>query len=185
VGTSLRWGMLGALAAGVGALLWAVKSVAILVTGDQPPMLYELAPACFAVGVLLLALDLPVAVEGTHRSRLPGIALGGAATAAGVLGAGAEVAGQSTASGALLGACVAAASAAAAVCARPWPWRAQPGAEVLAVRRAAVGTALVLLPAFVLMGVLASFGERLIEVGLLVVAASWGWLAACLQRAAR
>lgn len=185
MGTSLRWGRLGALAAGVGALLWAVKSVAILVTGEQPPMLYELAPACFAAGVLLLALELPVAVRGTRRSRLPGVVLGGAATAVGVLGAGAEVAGQPAASGALLGACVAAASAAAVVCARPWPWRARPGHEVLAVRRAAVGTALVLLPAFVLMGVLAPFGERLIEVGLLAVAASWGWLAVCLQRAAQ
>ncbi len=39
----------------IGALLWAYKAIAILVTGDQPALVFEIAPIFFAIGLLELA----------------------------------------------------------------------------------------------------------------------------------
>lgn len=43
---------LGGLAAVVGGLLWVVKGGAILLTGQQPPVVFEAALPLFAVGLL-------------------------------------------------------------------------------------------------------------------------------------
>jgi len=43
---------LGGLAATVGGLLWVVKGGAILLTGQQPPVVFEAAMPLFAVGLL-------------------------------------------------------------------------------------------------------------------------------------
>ena len=39
----------------IGALLWAYKAIAILATGDQPALVFEIAPIFFAVGLVDLA----------------------------------------------------------------------------------------------------------------------------------
>ncbi len=43
---------LGGLAATVGGLLWVVKGGAILLTGQQPPVVFEAALPLFAVGLV-------------------------------------------------------------------------------------------------------------------------------------
>jgi hypothetical protein len=43
---------LGGLAAIVGGLMWVVKGGAILLTGEQPPVVFEAAMPLFAVGLL-------------------------------------------------------------------------------------------------------------------------------------
>ena len=52
--------MISAIAALVGGLAFVVKAVAILATGDQPPLLFELAPVFVAValyGLLIYVVD--------------------------------------------------------------------------------------------------------------------------------
>jgi hypothetical protein len=47
----------GGLAAVAGGALWGVKSLNILLTGDQPPLVFELAPPLFGLAVTALAVD--------------------------------------------------------------------------------------------------------------------------------
>lgn len=43
---------IGGIAAALGGLFWMVKAAAILITGDQPPVLFESASILFALGIL-------------------------------------------------------------------------------------------------------------------------------------
>lgn len=43
---------LGGFAAIAGGLFWIVKAAAILVTGNQPPVLFEIAPLFFSLGII-------------------------------------------------------------------------------------------------------------------------------------
>lgn len=49
----------GGIAAVAAGTCWAVKAVAILLTGRQPALLFELAPLLMALAVLALAWQLP------------------------------------------------------------------------------------------------------------------------------
>ena len=66
-----------ALAAGV---CWAAKGAAILATGNQPSLLFEVAPVLMAVAVLVLAQQLP-----PGRPRTTGTGVAAAALLAGLV----------------------------------------------------------------------------------------------------
>ena len=61
---------LGGVAAIVGGLLWIIKGGAILLSGDQPRYVFEVAPLCFAAG--LLGLHGGLAGRGGLPGRLGG-----------------------------------------------------------------------------------------------------------------
>ena len=61
---------LGGVAAIVGGLLWIIKGGAILLSGDQPRYVFEVAPLCFASG--LLGLHAGLAGRGGLPARLGG-----------------------------------------------------------------------------------------------------------------
>jgi hypothetical protein len=157
---SRPWGALSGAAILFGASLMAVKSLAILASGVQPPLLFEAAPAFLGIGVLLLspALDL----HGTRRWIVA--VLGLIATVVGFVAAATEIAGE--VSGAALGISTLAAVTGAVVTG----WR--PRGDVR--RRALVVVGLVVIPAMLIGGMLSEIDERLLEVGLLAYAGAWG-----------
>lgn len=56
--SSSRLARLGGLAAVIGGLMWVVKGASILLTGNQPPFIFEAAMPLFAVGVVGLGARL-------------------------------------------------------------------------------------------------------------------------------
>ena len=68
--TNKSWRWIGGWAAIVGAMCWVVKGGLILLTGNQPPLLFEIAPAFFAVAIV----GMVDCVNG--RSRLAQIGVG-------------------------------------------------------------------------------------------------------------
>jgi hypothetical protein len=151
---------LGGLAAMAGGLMWVVKGGAILLTGQQPPVLFEAAMPLFAVGLL-----------GLH-ARLDG--RGGALGNAGVLVAYAALASAAIAVMAPLAPFLAVAGfgpfvglvllGSATLQARVFlpPWSALPLAMGL-------GGPLLILAG----GGLAVISERLLEIPIVLVGLSW------------
>jgi hypothetical protein len=156
-----RWSVFSGLALLIGATLIAVKSVAILATGDQPPLLFEISPFFLALGVLGLAPAL--ALTGARRRVVP------------VLGAfslvGAVVAVVTELTGEVLGAALAAGTLAAIAGTLVSGWR--PGGDQ--AKRALVLIAVAVIPTMLIGGVLSAINERLLEVGLLGYALVWAW----------
>jgi hypothetical protein len=161
-GLAARLARLGGVAAFVGGLAWTLKGVVILAGGDQPPWLFEAAPALFGLGLLGVAFgEMP-------RGRRRGFALGLSAVA--ILGGLAAV--VSDLVGEVAGAALAISSVALLLglltLGRNGRWPA-PLAWC-------VGLAMV--PALVVGGALSAIDERLLELPLVCLGVGWmavGW----------
>lgn len=173
---------LGALAAIVGGLAWVVKGSAILMTGDQPPVAFELGPPLFALGLL----GLYAALGGVDARAKAGA---GAAVLAMALMLGAGVARAADPTLAPDGeefALLSAVQMAAALCllaalvllglagrrARHGGWTAVP-----------LWMGLFFLPALLAGGALSAIHERLLEIPLVLFAIAWIWLGSTMWRA--
>lgn len=161
----------GGLSALVGASLWAVKSATILLTGYQPPLSFEAAPALFAFTVASMA--------SVHATRLSRAALvtGGFACIAGIVAVGRELTGDSSDAAltlAMLGVILGLTMVGEAT-------RRESGSPGRAGRLAfALGLATI--PALAVGGLLSAINERLLEVPLFVLACTWSWLGSLMLR---
>ena len=152
---------MGGLAAVVGGLMWIVKGASILLTGDQPPFIFEAAMPLLAVGVAGLGARL-----GERRRPLgtAGVVVAFVAAASAVvalltgLAPFMVIAGFGPFLGLIL---VGGATLQARIF--PSPWSALPLVIGLG------GPVLVILAG----GVLALINERLLEVPLVMVGAAW------------
>ncbi len=142
------------------AALIATKCLAILVTGDQPPLLFEISPLFLGLGVLPLALALELG--GSRRWVVP--ALGMISLLAGAGAAVTELVGE------VFGPAIATATLAALGGAVVSGWH--PGGDRR--KRALILVALSAVPALMIGGLLSEINERLLEIGLLGYAAAWG-----------
>ena len=153
-----------------GAGFFTVKSVGILATGGQVPYLFELAPALLG----LCVLTLPGALGMTGGRASVTAMIGGmviAVTLAAVL---ADLVGEVFGPG--LGVAMLGVSAGALIAGwDPKDW----------TDRALLVAAVAPFPALALGGALETIDERLLEIGLLLVAAAWVWVGVALLRAPR
>ncbi len=156
---------LAGAAALLGGVAWTVKGIAILASGAQPPLLFEVAPALFGTALALLATDL-------ERRRAPVGALGAAAAVAGLVALATEIVGE------VWGPAILISSVALLVGQLLIPPRGS------LCHRLAFTIGAVTLPALALGGLLAERDERLLEVPLVALALMWVWLGiALLERA--
>ena len=158
------WLIIGGVAALVGGFAWTVKGLVILAGGDQPPFLFEVAPALFGIGLLSMAhTALP-----PSRRRTVVMGFAGIAIIADVVAVVTEVVGD------VAGAAIATSSLALVV------------GLVTLDRRSGwpislawwIGVAM--LPAVFVGGMLSEIDERLLEVPLVVLGVAWivvGWAA--------
>jgi hypothetical protein len=160
----------GGLAAVAGGALWTVKSLSILLTGDQPPLVFELAPPLFGLVVVALAVD------RRHGSRASwALALGCVAVVAGSAAVLSDLAGE------LWGPAIALATIAVLV-----------GLILLgmvsgrrpigSVEWVALAIGVMTVPALLVGGALSLIDERLLEVPLLLLAGMWIWLGGLMLR---
>ncbi len=157
---SRPWGALSGSALLIGAALIAVKCVTILITGNQPPLLFEISPMFLGLGVLLLAPALDL--EGSKRWIVS--AFGLTSLIAGVGAAATEIAGE------VFGPAIATATLAAIGGAVVSGWHPRGDTR----KRALVLVGLSVVPTLVVGGILSGINERLLEIGLLGYAAVWG-----------
>jgi hypothetical protein len=157
------WAMrvIPAVGASIGGLSWIIKASMILATGNQPPLLWEIAPIFFAIalyGLLVYAVD---PMGSLLIMAKAGIAL---VIAAGVVGV--ALGSDGLEGGALLGVLILLVGLGFPLMRRRrWDgaWRFLP-----------VALGLGLIPAFAIGGLLeAAFGERYLELPLVVVGAGW------------
>jgi hypothetical protein len=161
-GRAVRLARLGGVAAFLGGLAWAAKGVVILAGGDQPPLLFELAPALFGVGLLSVAYS----TMSPGRRRTVSLGFATVATVAGVAALVSDLVGE-VAGGALAISSVALLIGLLTL-ARNGRWPAPLAWWI--------GVALV--PAFLVGGVLSEIAEGLLEIPLVCVGIAWmtvGW----------
>jgi hypothetical protein len=152
----------GGAAALIGGVAWLVKGLTILIGADQPPLLFEVAPMLFGLGLVSVAHS--TMPPSPRRTAVFGCA--GVATSAGMVALVSELVGE------VVGAALAISSLTLLVGlltvgrARPWPgplawW---------------IGVAMV--PALIVGGLLSEIDERLLELPLICLALAWmvvGW----------
>lgn len=169
----MTWTRLGGVAAVLGGLAWSVKGIIILAGGDQPPLLFEVAPALF--GIALLSIAHSAMPKGRRRTAAMGFAV--VSIGAGVVAVVTDVVGE--VAGAALGA-----SSLALVVGLVILDRHQPSPTSLAWW---IGVAM--LPAVVFAGGLLSIiDERLLEVPLVCLGVAWmfvGWAGLGLRDSSR
>lgn len=156
----------GAIAALVAGALWVVKSASILLSGYQPPLVFEVAVPLF--GVPLVALASAGRQDWRHRLAQ---ALGGVAVVTGCAALASDLAGE-------VWHVVLAASAVAQVVGLVVVGLADrrvPGG-LGAAGRTALLIGLVTIPAQAVGGLLELVDERLLEVGTLFLGCLWVWL---------
>ena len=147
--------------------MWAVKGIAILATGDQPPFAFEVAPPLFALG--LVGLHARLGSRG-DRAAKAGVALACAAAAFFVAGMGArslelDVAFVVTTLATSL--CILAALVLLGVAARRGRAIAGPA------RHVPLAMGVLAVPALLVGGLLAELDERLLEIPLVLLAGAW------------
>lgn len=164
------WG----IAAAIGGLLWATKSVAILATGLQPDYIFELAPSLLALASL--GLVLAWYREGSGTRFHVGLATL-AVVAAGTASLSYALTGDDEG---LFGPAMMIATLSMIVIlfwvGRPL-WRTRDGGLWRAIPYPLAWSFVIALP---LGGLLAALNERLLEIPLLVISIEWIWLGAAL-----
>ena len=155
------------MAALTGAAFLVIKSLGILVTGEQVPFLFEAAPTCLG----LCVLTLPGALGLTGRRATLTAVIGGMSVAVAVAALLADVTDEVWGVG--LGLAMLGVSAGCLVAAwDPADW----------TDRALLVAAVAPFPATALGGALEPIDERLLETGLLLIAAAWAWVGVMLLR---
>lgn len=158
----MTWIRIGGVAALLGGSAWSVKSLVILAGGDQPPLMFEVAPALFGIALLSIAHSaMPI---GRRRTAAMGLAVVS-------IGAG-FVAGVTEVVGEVAGAAIAASSLALVVGLVTLD-RHQPPPTRLGWW---IGVAM--LPAVFVGGMLSEIDERLLELPLVCLGVAWlfvGW----------
>jgi len=174
--SSGRLARVGGLAAILGGLTWVVKSVGILITGEQPPIVFELGPPLFALGLI----GLHARLEGRGgRAAEAGLVLACVtialslvmllawAFARELLPAGEDeftpislvIAGASLS---LVAALVLLGAATRRVQAFPTPWKTLP-----------LAMGILIVPGIAIGGILSQLNERLLEIPLVAFALAW------------
>jgi len=151
------------------SVAWLVKGAAILAFGEQPPLLFEIAPVFF--GASLLGLGLTLTQRAGRRHAV--VALGSISLLAGAVSGASELAGS------LLDVSILVASLSLlvglVVLGRHAPSRAHRLGWIIGVS---------MIPAGFVGGVLSEWDERLLEVPLVGLSVLWIWLGWALVRPA-
>ena len=159
------------LAAIAGGSCWVVKSTVILATGDQPPLLFGLAPLLFAVGVLGLWMRVGAArgIPAAAGVLLAGVGALASVVALIVTSGGTEVTSAQEFSPPIFLSFVATLLALLLVGIDTWRNRSlRPNWHMLAV-----WLFVSFFPLLVIGGLLETVNERLLEVPLLVLGFGW------------
>lgn len=154
-----RSGVWGGASLLAGSTLIAIKCIAILLTGDQPPVIFEVSPLFLGLGMLLAAKALELG--RVRRGAVQG--LGAVALVAGAVSGVTEMVGRT------FDPAIGSATLAAILAAIVGGWR--PRGDMR--KRALLLVGLTVVPALVIGGVLSEFNERLLEIGLLGYAGVW------------
>ena len=167
----------GGIAAIVGGVCWVIKAAVILATGDQPPVVFEIAPLFFAVGVIGLYRSLQERSALAHVGAILA-AVGVAATIGSLIEAGAGSQEAEEFSALILVSFLATFVALLLVGIPTMRQRSlRPKWHILPVVLFAA-----LIPLMVIGGALEAINERLLELPILVLGAGWVLLGYALAR---